>query len=208
MPEEPVALVHTPTRKTGLPLTATPHRYRLSLAQRMFRLVVRKAYVRKSAFAADQPVGRPSRARAALTTLRPGCSAAEVLYLKVPDLDCGAASRPCRFLLSDPGRIRQLGQAEFTKGVAESLRPLSKQVGLSAPLFLHAIAALPSMARLRAFGGRMRLIPILVFAVGLDAACTSPDAPVAERCPIASGPGAHGQTAGSLRCPAREPPPD
>ena len=56
-------LVNTPTRKTGQPPTAATHRFMLSLAQRMFRWAVRKGYVSESAFAAIQPVGRPSRGK-------------------------------------------------------------------------------------------------------------------------------------------------
>ena len=110
-------LVSTPTRKTGQPPAAATHRYYLSLTQRMFRWAVRKGYVRESAFAAIQPVGRPSRGKkqlrfeeaerfltagvrlfdeqkdvmalAAVTTLLLGCRASEVLHLKVRDLDCG-----------------------------------------------------------------------------------------------------------------------
>ncbi|MFO0580044.1 MAG: site-specific integrase [Polyangia bacterium] len=113
------SLVATPTPKTGRPPTAATQRFKLKLAQALFRWAVQKGYIRESPFAGVQPVGRPNRGKkqlrfdeaerfitaaflrfdergdpmalAAVTALLLGCRAGEVLHLRVRDLDCGGA---------------------------------------------------------------------------------------------------------------------
>lgn len=112
-------LISTPTHKTGRPPTAATQRFKLKLAQALFRWAVQKGYLRDSPFAGVQPVGRPNRGKkqlrfdeaerfisaafrrfdehgaplalAAVTALLLGCRASEVLHLRVRDLDCGGA---------------------------------------------------------------------------------------------------------------------
>ena len=162
-------LVHTPTRKTGQSPTAATHRYYLSLAQRMFRWAVRKGYVRESAFAAVQPVGRPSRGKkqlrfeeaerfltagfrlfdeqqdvmalAAVTTLLLGCRASEVLYLKVRDLDCGGTRL---WVAAQDGEYRgKTRNAARHREVPDVLRPrlLQRTVGLQPEDYLFGISS-------------------------------------------------------------------
>ena len=162
-------LVNTPTRKTGQPPAAATHRYYLSLAQRMFRWAVRKGYVRESAFAVVQPVGRPSRGKkqlrfeeaerfltagfqlfdeqqdvmalAAVTSLLLGCRASEVVYLKVRDLDCGGTRL---WIAAQDGEYRgKTRNAARNPEVPDALRPrlLQRAVGLQPEDYLFGISS-------------------------------------------------------------------
>ena len=162
-------LVKTPTRKTGQPPAAATHRYYLSLTQRMFRWAVRKGYVRESAFAAIQPVGRPSRGKkqlrfeeaerfltagfqlfdeqkdlmalAAVTTLLLGCRASEVMYLKVRDLDCGGTRL---WIAAQDSEYRgKTRNAARNPEVPDVLRPrlLQRAAGLQPEDYLFGISS-------------------------------------------------------------------
>ena len=162
-------LVNAPTRKTGRPPTAATHRFILSLAQRMFRWAVRKGYVSESAFAAIQPVGRPSRGKkqlrfeeaerfltagfalfdekqdpmalAAVTTLLLGCRASEVIHVKVRDLDCGGTRL---WIAAQDGEYRgKTRNAARNPEVPEVLRPrlLQRTVGQQPEDYLFGVSA-------------------------------------------------------------------